>query len=192
MHTSSKSLHADLCRTALKNIIAGPWPTLVKWDGDVDPAIKDRLELFLNLAKARFASLVERLDDMTDPDRMAALSAYVQPLAAALASAAAEDTARAIHEWAIETADETAVRTCQRTIAWTLEDETPPVSFVTAAVLLARICRAVVASHPELAAESVLAAAADRLEQHTQSVLEGVLTGRISARRISTRTDRVM
>jgi hypothetical protein len=155
------------------------WTSRLEWDGDVEPAIKDRLASFLNRAMDKIAALAAGLDGGTDLDIVAALSGELRPLGAALASEA-EDTAQAIHEWAIETADRTEVRTWQRAIAGMLEAESTAVQFVSVAVLLERICHAVVAGCPELDTEGVLAAAADRLEQHTRAVLAGVQAGRIS------------
>jgi hypothetical protein len=156
------------------------WSTRVEWDGEVDPAIKERLGTFLDRAMARTAILAAGLNGGTDLDIVAALSGHLQQLATALASDA-EETARAIAEWAIETADETEVSHWRLAIAWTLEDDAVAVQFVAVAVLLERICHAVVAGRPELDTEGVLAAATDRLEEHTRSVLRGVLSGRISA-----------
>jgi hypothetical protein len=156
------------------------WATLVEWDGDVDPAIKERLGTFLDLAMAKVAILAAGLHDASDLDIVAALSGHLQEVSVALASDA-EETAREIHEWAILTADEPEVSNWRLGITWTLEDDPPAVQFVTVATLLERICHAVVAGCPELDNEDVLDAAADRLEQHTRSVLVDVLTGRISA-----------
>jgi len=155
------------------------WTSCVQWDGEVDPAIKDRLTTFLDHAMAKVAILAAGLHDGSDLDIVAALSGHLQEVSAVAASDA-EETARAIHAWAIETADETAVSHWRLGITWTLEDDPPAVQFVTVAVLLERICHAV-ADHPKLDTEGVLAAAADVLEQHTRSVLSGVQSGRIPA-----------
>lgn len=156
------------------------WGSRVEWDGAVDPAIKDRLTTFLDLAMAKVATLAAGLTDGVDIDVVASLSGHLQQIAGAMASDA-EETAQAIHAWAMETANETEVSHWRVAIAWTLEDEAPAVQFVSVALLLERICHALVAGCPELDTEGVLDAAADVLEQHTRTVLSGVQTGRIPA-----------